>query len=182
MAGTYEVATSKGTLVAPLGNVMLPACGKKDALKFRSRTPGMPCSRSAACPAGASATIDAATRSPLTITLRLIETAFGPLEAQTSLNVPPLGGTRRHPCAHSCWKVHVPRPVPCAGKQLKRIPCCPPIGAMPPHIEPLHWIRAPAWDPLEKSAGRGCAVTVSVTVRVVPFADAVITGEKASPL
>src|SRR3982750_2457994 len=56
------------------------------------------------------------------------------------------------------------------------------MGAMPPHIEPLHWIRAPAWDPLEKSAGRGCAVTVSGTVRVVPFAEAVIPGEKASPL
>src|SRR4051812_23422050 len=74
--GTYEVATVNGTLVAPVGNPMPPACGKYDELNCSSIVPGTPCSRSRACPAGASVTIDAGTRSPLTMTLRLIDTAF----------------------------------------------------------------------------------------------------------
>jgi hypothetical protein len=46
-----------------------------------------------------------------------METAFGPLVAQTSLNELPLGGTLRQPMLHSCRKVQVPNPVP-AGEQL----------------------------------------------------------------
>src|SRR6186997_2052278 len=97
---------------------MPPACGKYDELNDGSIVPGDPCSRSCACPAGASATIDDGTRSPAMTTLRLIETALGPAVAQKSLNVDPFGGTRRHPRLHSCWNVQVPKPVPCAGEQL----------------------------------------------------------------
>src|SRR5215813_2317669 len=56
------------------------------------------------------------------------------------------------------------------------------MGAMPPHINPSHWKRAPACEPLEKSAGRGCAVTLIVALRVVPFADALIVTVKPMPL
>jgi len=42
------------------------------------------------------------------------------------------------------------------------------MGAMPPHIRPSHCVFDPACDPLEKSAGRGCAVTVSVALRLEP--------------
>ncbi len=41
--GTYEVATSKGTVVAPVVKVM-PLCGKLDELKFGSRSRGTPTS------------------------------------------------------------------------------------------------------------------------------------------
>src|SRR5256885_13366296 len=115
---------------------MPPAWGKYEESKFTSLVAGTPCSRSCACPAGASRTIDAGTRSPLTMEFRLIETEFGPLVAQKSLNVVPAGGTRRQPRLHSCWNVQVPNPVPCGGEQLYRIPCSPPMGAMPPHINP----------------------------------------------
>src|SRR6188508_717134 len=97
---------------------MPPACGKYEELNPVSIVPGEPCSRSGACPAGASATIDAATRSPLTIVLRLIETEFGPPVAQKSLNVPRFGGTLRQPWRHSCWNVQVPKPPAGAGEQL----------------------------------------------------------------
>src|SRR5262245_22968633 len=69
--GTEDVATSKGTLVAPAVKLMLPAWGKNDESKFVSIVPGTACSRSAACPAGASATMVDGTRSPPTTTLRL---------------------------------------------------------------------------------------------------------------
>src|SRR5262245_56521829 len=97
---------------------MPPACGKADELKLMSRVAGTPCSRSTACPAGASRTIEAGTRSPLTIALLLKDTALGPVVAQKSWNVVPVGGTRRQPRLHSCWKVQVPNPVPWAGEQV----------------------------------------------------------------
>src|SRR5690348_7413313 len=62
------------------------------------------------------------------------------------------------------------------------MPCSPSIGAMPPHINPSHWTRAPACEPLEKSAGLGCAVTLSVAVRVAPLADALMVTSNGSPL
>src|SRR5262249_13569683 len=180
--GTDDVPTTKGTLVASIGKLMPPAWGKRDEAKFVSRTTGTTRSRACAWPAGASSTIVAGTRSPLTMTLRLIETEFGPLAAQKSLNVVPVGGTRLQPRLHSCWNVQVPKPVPCAGEQRYRIPSWPLIGAMPPHINPSHWKRAPAWEPLEKSAGRGCAVTLIVALRVVPLAAALIVTVKPIPL
>src|SRR5437763_7591828 len=97
---------------------MPPAWGKYEESKFTSLVAGTPCSRSCACPAGASRTIDAGTRSPLTMELLLIATAFGPVVAQKSLNVVPVGGTLRQPRVHSCWNVHVPKPVPWAFEQL----------------------------------------------------------------
>jgi hypothetical protein len=56
------------------------------------------------------------------------------------------------------------------------------MGAMPPHINPFHWVLAPACEPLEKSAGLGCAVTVMITFRVVPLADALIVASNCNPL
>jgi len=56
------------------------------------------------------------------------------------------------------------------------------MGAMPPHINPLHWNLAPACEPLEKSAGLGWAVTVMMAFRVVPLADALIVASNWSPL
>ena len=92
--------------------------------------------------------------------LLLTATGFGPLVAQKSLNRDPLGGTRRQPMVHSCRKVQVPKPDASGGEQLKRMPGSPPIGATPPHIRPSHCVFAPAVEPLLKSAGLGCAVTV----------------------
>jgi hypothetical protein len=43
-AGTYDVATSKDTLVAPSGKTMPRACGKDDELKFTSRVASWPTS------------------------------------------------------------------------------------------------------------------------------------------
>src|SRR5262249_33286246 len=88
---------------APFGKLIPPACGKNDELKLGSSVPGTPCSRSAAWPAGASSTIDAGTRSPLTISLALIDTEFGPPVAQKSLNFWPAGGTRRRRGLPPCW-------------------------------------------------------------------------------
>ena len=51
---------------------------------------------------------------------------------------------------------------------------------MPPHIKPDHCVLAPACDPLLKSAGGVCAVTVSDARPVVPFADAAIAAVNAS--
>jgi hypothetical protein len=48
------------------------------------------------------------------------------------------------------------------------------MGAMPPHINPDHCVLEPACDPLVKSAGLGCAVTVTVALRKVPLADALM--------
>ena len=63
------------------------------------------------------------------------------------------------------------------------MPSVPPIGVMPPHIKPLHCVNwEPACAPLEKSAGFGCAVTLTVAVRLVPFAAAVIVALKPMPL
>src|SRR6266850_8541356 len=62
------------------------------------------------------------------------------------------------------------------------MPSRPPMGAMPPHINPLHWNLAPACEPLEKSAGLGWAVTVMMAFRVVPLADALIVASNWSPL
>ena len=56
------------------------------------------------------------------------------------------------------------------------------MGAIPPHIKPCHWVFAPAWEPLLKAAGRGCAVTLSVAFCVVPFAEALMVALKASKL
>jgi hypothetical protein len=53
---------------------------------------------------------------------------------------------------------------------------------MPPHINPLHCACDPACAPLEKSAGWGCAVTLTVAVRVVPLADALVVSSKPRPL
>jgi hypothetical protein len=43
-------------------------------------------------------------------------------------------------------------------------------------------VLAPACEPLEKSAGLGCAVTLKVALRVVPFAEALMVTLKGSPL
>ena len=56
------------------------------------------------------------------------------------------------------------------------------MGAMPPHINPSHCVLEPACEPLEKSAGLGCAVTLTVALRVVPFAEALMVASKANPL
>jgi hypothetical protein len=60
--------------------------------------------------------------------------------------------------------------------------CLPPIGVIPPHINPDHCVKEPAWEPLLKSAGGGCAVTLSVALRVVPLAEALMETVKASRL
>ena len=56
------------------------------------------------------------------------------------------------------------------------------MGAMPPHINPSHCVLELACEPLEKSAGLGCAVTLTVALRVVPFAEALMVALKPSPL
>ena len=62
------------------------------------------------------------------------------------------------------------------------MPWTPPIGAIPPHISPSHCVFEPACDPLEKSAGLGCAVTLIVVVRVVPLAAALMVTVNPRPL
>jgi hypothetical protein len=66
--------------------------------------------------------------------------------------------------------VHDPNPVASALEQEYRISERPPIGAMPPHINPSHCVFEPAVDPLAKSGGRGWAVTVNAALRVAPSA------------
>jgi hypothetical protein len=56
------------------------------------------------------------------------------------------------------------------------------MGAMPPHINPLHCVLEPACEPLVKSGGLGWAVTVMTAFRVVPLADALIVASNWSPL
>ena len=63
------------------------------------------------------------------------------------------------------------------------MPSVPPIGVMPPHINPFHCVNwEPACAPLEKSAGLGCAVKLIVALRLVPFAAAVMVALKPMPL
>src|ERR671912_1610822 len=96
---------------------------------------------------------------------------FGPVVAQKSLNLnglPPVGGTLRQPIVHFCWKVHVPKPVASAPEHEYRISLYPPIGAMPPHINPSHWVLAPAVEPLAKAGGPGFPLPVRGAFCAVP--------------
>jgi hypothetical protein len=55
------------------------------------------------------------------------------------------------------------------------MPCSPPIGGRPPHINPSHCVLAPAVEPLLKSGGLGCAVTVRPALRVVTWVAEMVT-------
>jgi hypothetical protein len=132
-------------------------------------------------PAGASSTIDAGTRSPLTIGLRLIETALGPAVAQKSLNVVPLGAR-----AASQRAFLLERAGAEAGARRGRAVIEDAVDAADRRDPAAHQsiplrVRARLRS-ARKVRGLGCAVTLIVVVRVVPLAAALMVTVNPRPL